>query len=1445
MISNLISTNIPMPNFVAGERPSANKFNAFFSYLNYKLMFVGNAIGDIHGVNSASIPTNRWSYSYQNGNISNNASESRDIDIISLANLIGPSSNLNPRLINQTDSYLINNEIIPAGTSEYNLKASFGNQVSNIAISNYSKKDTFNSLENANDFYFDSSENTIFFYKKTTEPITVNYSVDTLKRNAFSHNSFSFNVIPDPNTFSAYTKVNNSAYFLSIDLIAGTTNYTISLPTIGAQQSNSFDSLIGGDVKLDLTNPNFNKSILLPKNIVDYYSTADNSEKVIPSNLIVLKNYTNGDIFKDASYYFVDNKTIRVENLNIDPACLISDNFVLITNGTNITASIDDLNVKFAKHSHDGSLGESKVSIKHIADIFSNQDETKKYFPSTAIGMNWMPQYLHRNGWSLDCDNLNDDNVMRGHLVLNQGLAVYFKKPENENEINEAPRIFSFLNSFNIFATEYILNISMTKDINIVSFENLKLQGGTSAKLILNPLSKHINITDTNTTIKHDEEINIVSNNLNYENYSGTNNLNQNFTSGVHTTYTSSTESTSINSDSIKIAKKESVIVNGRSPVEIDKLYYNEGSSADYIVESENNLPPIPRSQIDNRSGKLRSETTKTIIINCIPTSENNTADGDRPKWLIPMGPININNFWTRTFNDDFEKNYRFANEAFGFSSYDLKNLLIFQNQLRDSLTPKIDDSFVLNSTIPWDETTLGYRQTFKFNSDGQKFALVKRGKCLSHMNNGYDPASLNSEVNVNLINADTTDSTHRDHIIPYAKLDAVGANHTDFNTITKATRKNLAIADKYYEADLVYVGVKEESKDKSYNSLTLDDLDTSIEIRYLELKEIQSLIHFFSVSNGGNAWYPEDEYLWNLFNTSGQYFASQHLSSIMRLTKTHWFRESFPIVRINSAKTNIINIDHAHNVDYINNLYYVMCQNRSKHMIQSPYFNSRIGRILSNKFGHNLYRTQLLTAYIDVDHSTLHADTEYKYEVNINSELAALPYAQDPKGVYNYGEFEEKYYNYDPVGDDIPAETYGEGTLTYNLTHNAYRNFYSPNSSRSGKNLNLERSSAREKVVYEGPAVKLIVKDVDHYVVNAIPFGMYQDGSNNMIMDTKERENYDFFSGMNYVQKTYRVGYKNQTKIKKCNSYGSGETSTDYNGVFFYNQTSAGLIDNKYVPNNTPTSNLYIMTNSDKLSDNSGTAFTQQETNEHEFTDSSTTESTIDIQTRRIPAYACLNNIGDLDSLVQNGKTYSTNLSWDSVFLTNTSNLNIKVKVKEEYILDYDSINNQIETLFNDNIDELTSNSRKDELTIFLGTFGSININPKGLKKVKVAYIETSNTLFYKETTHSKKTEYSDYDSDPKQCVQERGGADGVWFKNNENIIDDDNIWWDLKGGSDSWLYRDRFGRNKFGMSTVFEKIRAGYARVYFGNLKEENPYQNSYLLFVQAYNNEDIFGA
>ena len=128
MLSNLINTNIPMPNFVAGERPSANKFNSFFSYLNYKLMFVGLAVGDLYGSSSSELPKNRWGRNYFNNDYSTNSIENRQIDIISLANLIGPASNLNPRLIlnDHLESYDIENEVIPTGVSEYQLKANYG-----------------------------------------------------------------------------------------------------------------------------------------------------------------------------------------------------------------------------------------------------------------------------------------------------------------------------------------------------------------------------------------------------------------------------------------------------------------------------------------------------------------------------------------------------------------------------------------------------------------------------------------------------------------------------------------------------------------------------------------------------------------------------------------------------------------------------------------------------------------------------------------------------------------------------------------------------------------------------------------------------------------------------------------------------------------------------------------------------------------------------------------------------------------------------------------------------------------------------------------------------------------------------------------------------------------------------------------------------------------------
>jgi len=497
----------------------------------------------------------------------------------------------------------------------------------------------------------------------------------------------------------------------------------------------------------------------------------------------------------------------------------------------------------------------------------------------------------------------------------------------------------------------------MSEDINIVSSKNLKLQGDISAKLYSNSASEFVNVNSSAVTLKHDTQVDIVTDEINYSNYTSETIVNENFTNGVNITYTASNVQTPIDNDNIRIAKQENIKINAREPVEVNKLYYNTGSSNDYIVQNENNLPPVPLTNADNRSGKLRSETTKTIIINCIPTIVDNSLSNPnsptRPKHFIPMGEISENGFFDTLLPLGYagDLNYQFATLAYGISSNHLLNIINFQNILRQKLETK---------TIPWNANDNKYDDFLTTN--GLKFALIKRGKGLStYQHADYDPETLNFEVNSELVKLDTTDSDHRDHILDYVKL-----NHgKTSDSIVKSVRKKLAIADKFYEADLVYMGVKPESHGKAYNDLTADDLDNSIEIRYLELKEFQSMIHNFSVSNGNNKVpFLLPEFVWNLFSPA--YYNVQSLPQIARLTKTHWFKESFPIVRINSAKTNIINIDHAHNVDYLNELQFRLCLQRYP-ILNNPYFNKRIGKILSNRYGHNLYRTQLLTTYIDV----------------------------------------------------------------------------------------------------------------------------------------------------------------------------------------------------------------------------------------------------------------------------------------------------------------------------------------------------------------------------------------------------------------------------------------------------------------------------------------------
>ena len=78
----------------------------------------------------------------------------------------------------------------------------------------------------------------------------------------------------------------------------------------------------------------------------------------------------------------MNQHTVYAENLDLGDCDLSNDIFRIVTVGTDITTSIDDLRVKFKKHVHDGSYGESRVLSRTFAEIYNNQGSTARYFKS-------------------------------------------------------------------------------------------------------------------------------------------------------------------------------------------------------------------------------------------------------------------------------------------------------------------------------------------------------------------------------------------------------------------------------------------------------------------------------------------------------------------------------------------------------------------------------------------------------------------------------------------------------------------------------------------------------------------------------------------------------------------------------------------------------------------------------------------------------------------------------------------------------------------------------------------------------------------------------------------------------------------------------------------------------------------------------------------------------
>lgn len=420
LTSNLIQ-------FTDGERPSASKFNALTKYFNRRVSDISRSIGDVYDDNTIDELNRSIRWNHTDG-------KRRPIDILNLARIIGPASNLNTRMFSERKTV---NEEVTQGSSSFKLSyevASFDKlltTVQDIPVEALTKLSLFrqtNSFTNENQYYYDSATNSLIFAKPTEFTYIASYDTDpnTYFGGANYINS-QFNVIPDPNATTDK---------LTITKLPNENNaYEITLPLLTEQQSGLLNSLAYNDK--DLNSFEFNKDfqIKLPDWMWNNQDPSFNLEEndLIVSNAIYLKDRNLNESYLTASYYYINNHTIKIKGVSL---CIDeSHDFALITVGTDITTSIDDLRLKWFRHTHDGTFGEERIDIKNLAGIFLKEHKRlllpNVSFSNSSIEDNHLPMYLHRIGYTADTSTNNGNNSMLGTLLMSR-IAFDYQDVDNQ-----------------------------------------------------------------------------------------------------------------------------------------------------------------------------------------------------------------------------------------------------------------------------------------------------------------------------------------------------------------------------------------------------------------------------------------------------------------------------------------------------------------------------------------------------------------------------------------------------------------------------------------------------------------------------------------------------------------------------------------------------------------------------------------------------------------------------------------------------------------------------------------------------------------------------------------------------------------------------------------------------------------------------------------------------
>jgi hypothetical protein len=414
-------------NFVAGEQPTADKFNALVAQTKYGFSGLETAIGDIHSASwpyiadeTSTVSTRLTMPFYRNvqtgDEVAGADTEGRSLDIVSLARLIGPSSNLNPIVLD--DSNQIVEEVV-SGTSltEFQLRYPVSGTISatNPSFVNDSAsavqffKSSVADVAADGDYHV-SEDGTVFSFKPIGTNLRASYTTDPMTYGGGPNHPYArFNVIPDPN------QVNSSSAEKVVVSIAGADGlHTIQLPLVTHQQTNRLGNSSSLDNSQDL---NYQVQAKLPFVLTENMTIG----QTIPSGFLYLKNVTTNEVYTEATYIYNDEDTFQAGNIDLEDRINAGDIFQVITVGTDITSAILDLQYKLFNHKHGRAFGEQLVSVLELADNYRLAGQSGTFMPSTMNG-NHFSQYLHRDGYRPNDESTicNDANAMRGNLVFSK-----------------------------------------------------------------------------------------------------------------------------------------------------------------------------------------------------------------------------------------------------------------------------------------------------------------------------------------------------------------------------------------------------------------------------------------------------------------------------------------------------------------------------------------------------------------------------------------------------------------------------------------------------------------------------------------------------------------------------------------------------------------------------------------------------------------------------------------------------------------------------------------------------------------------------------------------------------------------------------------------------------------------------------------------------------------